>query len=90
MSTPIGRFRTSKITYEKPEVVLTSPLIDIYTSFQILNKFYTIGSPIGVFKTSKMTSTKTGSSYNVAHNWYLYFISIPKQVFKYNQSNEIC
>ena len=66
MPTPIGLFRTSKMTSEKPEVVIILPIIDIHTSFRIISKFFTITTPIGVFKTSKMTSAKTGSSYNFA------------------------
>jgi len=59
MSTPIGLFRTSKRASAEPEIVITSPIIDISTSFQILNKFSTIATPLVVFRISKITSAKS-------------------------------
>ncbi len=58
MPTPIGPFKTSKMTSKKPEVVIILPLIDIPMWFQILSPFSTMLDPIGPFRTSKITSEK--------------------------------
>ncbi len=87
MLTPIGLFRTSKITYAKPQVVTTPPLIDISTWFQILTIFSTMSNPIGLFKNLKNDFWKTGSSYNFAYDWYFYPISNPSHLFDHVHSN---
>ncbi len=87
MHTPIGPFKTSKMTSEKPEVVITSPLITISSSFHILSTFSTMLIPIWPFMSSKMTFTKTGSSYNFDINRHVYVISNPMPFFDHVHSN---
>ena len=42
----------------KPEVARSSFVIGISTGFQILSTFSIMATPIGVFRTSKIVSTK--------------------------------
>jgi len=77
----------SKWLSQKPEVVITLYIIDISTSFQILNMFFTIASPIGPLRASKMTFTKIGSSYNFAINRHFYLISNPSHLFEHVHTN---